>query len=114
MVVGSDTGLGSEPRIFAPLRALQIVVAWREDRRGIGHRRIEPALIEGVAEIVMRMDVAARTPAAVAVQEMPDALPDAQSRTTRRELPAGHVIGQKQQQECPQIRAIPFLLEIPF
>ena len=57
------------------------------------------------------MDVAARARRLFAVQEMPDPLPHAQPGTAQRELPAGHVIGQEQQQERPQIRGIPFVFE---
>ena len=48
-------------------RALRIAV---EQRRRIAHRRVEPELIEVVAQIVVRDDVLARAPSRIAAQQV--------------------------------------------
>ena len=50
-----------EEAIFACLGGGKIIVSRREDSRGIGHRVVEPGLVESVAQIVMSADILSRT-----------------------------------------------------
>ena len=46
--------------VLARLTALEVGVAFAEERRGIGEARVEPLAVELVADVVVGADVAAR------------------------------------------------------
>src|SRR5688500_11401990 len=63
-----------KPAIFVVLGCGQVCRVILEQRRRIGHAGIEPRRIERVADIVMRIDVAAGLPFRIAVEPMSDGL----------------------------------------
>src|SRR3546814_5239266 len=62
-----------QPAVLVGLRLFQAVVVALPQRCGIGHRGVEPAGIEGIAEIVMAGNVAPAAAPAVGSQREADA-----------------------------------------
>src|ERR1041385_7090345 len=60
-------GFGQAP-VFVVLRGGEVGRIVLEQRRGIGHARVKPGRIEGIADIVVRVDIAARLSPRVAVE----------------------------------------------
>ena len=101
-----------QPAVFVVLRRGQIGRVVLEQRRRIGHARIEPCRIERVADVVMRIDVAARLPPGIAVEPVPDDLDEAHQRLVAEHRLDQIVIDAEEIEELRQVRRIPFAVQI--
>ena len=94
----------------SPLAALGCfqIVARHKKGRGIAHRGVEPLRIEIIAEIVMRMDVAHRTRARVAIEPVSKARRPAERPGSTPGIAQRIAIGGKQREGGHGIGAVPF------
>ena len=106
-------GLG-KPAVFVVLRGGEVGGVLLEQRRGIGHARVEPCRIERVADVVMRVDVAARLPPGIAVEPVPDDLDKAHQWLAAQHRLDQVVIDAEQIEELGQVRRVPFAVQISF
>ena len=96
------------------LRRGQVLLVRLEQGRGIGHRSVEPLRIEGIAEVVMGVDVAARAGFGVAVHPMPEILPKSRQRGMGQHALDRIMVGRKDLQKLRDVRAVPFAADIGF
>ena len=96
---------------WAAVRSARVVL---EQRGRIGHARIEPRRIEGVADVVMRIDVAARLPPRIAVEPVPDDLEGAHQRVADQHRLHPVLIDAEQIEELRQVGRVPFAAQIGF
>ncbi len=97
-------GLGRVQRLVGPLI----------DRRGIAQGRVQPFGVEGVAQIVVGVDVAARPGFAVAVQEVADPVEQPHRRMSL-DVPLQPVQVQRQHlEQGVQVRGVPFPGHVAF
>ena len=104
---------GEQP-IFARLRGGEIIVARREDGRRIGHRLVEPALVKGVAEIVMGVDVLPRAGTRVAIERMAEKLEHPLHEAPRHDLVDDLAVDAHELDERLEAWRLPFSLQIGF
>ena len=89
------------------LETLRIRYRLREDRTRIGHPRIEPELVEIVAEVGMCRDVAPRSAAVVAPHPVPDPRRQPRETTRPRRAPEREAIAHEQIEQRHRIGARP-------
>ncbi len=112
MLAGLHAHIIREPAIFPLLRAREIVVASLEDRRGIGHRAVEPCAVKRIAEIVMGGNVALRPGFRVPVEEMHDLEGEARERRPREEIRGEILVDGEELYGLGHIRAVPVAIAI--
>ncbi len=98
--------------VFARLRAREVVVALGEQRGRIGHRPVEPRLVEAVAEVVVGVDVAPRARLRVAVQPVAELLPEPHQRAVLEHLRDQLVVDAEQFEKARQVRRLPLAAQI--
>ena len=103
-----------KPAVFVVLRGGEIGRAILEQARGIGHARIEPRRIERVADVVMRIDVAARLPPGVAIEPVPHDLDEANQRLAGHHRLHPVLVDAEQIEELRKIGRVPFAAQIGF
>lgn len=85
-----------------------------ETRRGIGHRRVQPRAIEGVAQVIVGMDIAARSTAAVTIQSMPDPVDQLHQGIAIEQASNMVVVVDQRLQQDHQVRRVPLPSYIAF
>jgi hypothetical protein len=103
-----------EAAIFVVLGCGEVRRAVLEQGGRIGHAGIEPRRIERVADVVVRIDVAAGLPPRVAVKPMPDELQRARERLRDEHRLHPVLIDAEQIEELRQIGRVPFAAQIGF
>ena len=103
-----------KPAIFVGLRSGQIGGAVLEQGGGIGHARIEPGRIEGVADVVVGVNIAPRLPLGVPVEPVTDGLDGAHHRLAGECGLHPFLVDAEQIEELRQVRRVPFTAQIGF
>jgi hypothetical protein len=101
-----------EAPVLGLLRGAQVVVLALEDGGRIGHRGIEPALVERVPEVVVVRDVAARAAARVVVEAMPE--PAQRRDRARAHVQARERVGvrRRERQQGGEVRRVPVAVDV--
>ncbi len=95
-------GVFSGLRLFQRQRGVAV-----EQGAGVSHARVEPELIEGVADVVMRVDVVAASSAAVAAQKMADAVGQPAQQAAMQRAGDDLAVGHQQLEQRGQIGRVP-------
>ena len=114
VIVRAKANVSGKGGIFGALAAFQVSVGTQEQRRGIGHARIQPGGVKRIAKIVMGVDVAFRAGFGVAVQPVRNHLQEAHDWLALKQSGDHRLVGAKQFQKSRQIRAFPFATQIGF
>ena len=104
-------GLG-KPAIFVMLGCGQVRRVVLEQRRRICHAGIEPRRIERVADVVMRIDVAAGLPFRISVEPVSDGLKGACQRVADQHGLHPVLVDAEQIEELREVGRVPFAAQI--
>ena len=85
MVVGFRFEQGQHTLVLVGLGTLQSLVIPAEQRRRIGHRAVQPELVEPITEVVMGTDISPAAPTAVSIQHMTDTVQGAKQGVARKQ-----------------------------
>ena len=109
-----DPTFAGECGVFVALAMGKVARGFVEQRRGVGHRRVKPLLVEAVAEIVMGVDVAFRSRFPVPVEPMLELLPEADERLVLEHLGDEVVVCTEQPEKFCEIGGFPFATQKGF
>ncbi len=100
--------------IFVALGGRQLLIRRAEHRRRIRHRRIQPALVELVSQIVVVGDVAFRAASRVVVPRVPEAAHQGEQLAAARDMGQRRVVGASEFQQRRQVRRFPIPFHVGF
>ncbi len=103
LVAFPQPGRLDDAAILVALRRLEVVGAGLVIGARIGHAGVEPARVERVRQVVMRLDVAPRAGLRVVAHEVPDAIRQALAEGAAAERGEALLVAQEEAQEVREV-----------